>query len=169
MGRRALVWDVVEILVGVDGDIGRLCGRCICASCSGRVSSINYTFLIWSNFGFLSPDHFLLQTCFISNSNSNQDSSCSPSTKPARACDASYDTVFRVIHPLQLEELLRISIMNLINLIQSHRFHIFHRGCLCLHYLLHENTMHWTLAGITSNEVVEVEWGCAIRKGLVSE
>ena len=60
-------------------------------------------------------------------------------------------------------------IMNLINLIQSHRFHIFHRGCLCLHYLLHENTMHWTLTGITSNEVVEVEWGCAIRNGLVSE
>ena len=32
----------------------RLCGRCIRASCSGRVSSINYTFPSWSNFGFLS-------------------------------------------------------------------------------------------------------------------
>ena len=33
---------------------------------------------------------------------------------------------------------LRISIMNLINLI-----HIFHRGCLCLHYLLRVNPMYW--------------------------
>ena len=25
----------------------------------------------------------------------------------------------------------------------SHSFHIFHRGCLCLHYLLRSNPMHW--------------------------
>jgi len=48
----------------------RLCGRCVCASCSGR-------------------------TFFISDSNDKQDSS----TKPARACDGCYDTVFPVIHP----------------------------------------------------------------------
>ena len=80
----------------------RLCGRFIRASCSGRVSSINYTFPSRSNFGFLSSDYFLLQTFFISNSSAKQDSSSSSSsssTKPARACDACYDTVFPVIHP----------------------------------------------------------------------
>jgi FYVE/RhoGEF/PH domain-containing protein 5/6 len=38
-----------------------------------------------------------LQTFFISDSNAKQQDS--PSTKPARACDACYDTVFPVIHP----------------------------------------------------------------------
>ena len=83
----------------------RLCGRCICASCSGRVSSTIISFLLDpSNFGFISSDHFLLQTFFISDSNAKQqDSSSSSSTKPARACDACYDTVFPVIHPLPTE------------------------------------------------------------------
>ena len=58
-----------------------------------RVSSINYTFSSSSNFGFLSTDHFLFQKFFISNSNAKQDSSLSSSTKPEKACDASYDTV----------------------------------------------------------------------------
>ena len=77
----------------------RLCGRCNCASSSGWFSSIYYTFLSWSNFGFLS-DHFLLQT-FSFRINAKQDS-LSSSTKPARACDAAdacYDTVFPVINP----------------------------------------------------------------------
>ena len=42
-------------------------------------------------------DHFLLQTFFISDFNAKQDPSSSSSlTKPARACDACYDAVFRV-------------------------------------------------------------------------
>ena len=52
-------------------------------------------------FGVLSSDHFLLQTFFISDSNLKQEDS---STKTARACDACYDTVFPVIHPLPTEE-----------------------------------------------------------------
>ncbi|KAF9459286.1 hypothetical protein BDZ94DRAFT_1224932 [Collybia nuda] len=48
----------------------RLCGRCVCASCSGR-------------------------TFFISDPSSKSDSS-----KPARACDACYETVFPLLdHP----------------------------------------------------------------------
>ena len=39
-----------------------------------------------------------MQTFFISDSNAKQQDS-SPSTKPARACDACYDTVFPVIYP----------------------------------------------------------------------
>ena len=67
-------------------------------SLDGLVLLFIYFIQSWSNFGFLSPDQFLLQTCFISNSTSKQDSSCSPSTKPARACDASYDTVNNESH-----------------------------------------------------------------------
>ncbi|KAF8074617.1 hypothetical protein FPV67DRAFT_589035 [Lyophyllum atratum] len=48
----------------------RLCGRCVCASCSGR-------------------------TFFIADPNSKDDSS-----KPARACDACYETVFPLLDPL---------------------------------------------------------------------
>lgn len=66
----------------------RLCGRCVCATCSGRVSPsspiLKFRSLI-----------IKLQTFFISDSNAKQDSS----TKPARACDACYDTVFPVINP----------------------------------------------------------------------
>ncbi|EDR05249.1 uncharacterized protein LACBIDRAFT_303559 [Laccaria bicolor S238N-H82] len=47
----------------------RLCGRCVCAACSGR-------------------------TFFISDSNSKNELS-----KPARACDACYDTVFPLLDP----------------------------------------------------------------------
>ncbi|RDB23827.1 FYVE, RhoGEF and PH domain-containing protein 6 [Hypsizygus marmoreus] len=47
----------------------RLCGRCVCASCSGR-------------------------TFFISDPTSKDDSS-----KPARACDACYETVFPLLDP----------------------------------------------------------------------
>ncbi|KAF8159873.1 hypothetical protein B0H34DRAFT_705183 [Crassisporium funariophilum] len=53
----------------------RLCGRCVCAGCSGR-------------------------TFFISDSNDKDDTS----TKAARACDACYDTVFPVIDPSHLED-----------------------------------------------------------------
>jgi FYVE, RhoGEF and PH domain containing 5/6 len=79
----------------------RLCGRCICASCSGRVSPIIIPFLL-DLISVSSPlIIFLLQTFFISDSNAKQQdsSSSSSSTKPARACDACYDTVFPVIHP----------------------------------------------------------------------
>ncbi|KAF9451161.1 hypothetical protein P691DRAFT_400037 [Macrolepiota fuliginosa MF-IS2] len=47
----------------------RLCGRCVCASCSGR-------------------------TFFISDSSTN-----GASSKPARACEACYETVFPLIDP----------------------------------------------------------------------
>ncbi|KAF9553664.1 hypothetical protein CPC08DRAFT_744681 [Agrocybe pediades] len=48
----------------------RLCGRCVCSSCSGR-------------------------TFFIADANSKSDSN----GKPARACDACYETVFPLINP----------------------------------------------------------------------
>ncbi|KIM44782.1 hypothetical protein M413DRAFT_25208 [Hebeloma cylindrosporum] len=48
----------------------RLCGRCVCSTCSGR-------------------------TFFISDSNAKEGSS----SKPARACDACYETVFPLIDP----------------------------------------------------------------------
>ena len=51
-----------------------------------------------------------MQTFFISDSNAKQDSSSS--TKPARACDACYDTVFPVIHPPSLGEEVATNINN---------------------------------------------------------
>ena len=53
-------------------------------------------------FGFLLSDHFHCRhsSFRISDSNLQQNSS----TKTARACDACYDTVFPVIHPLPLGE-----------------------------------------------------------------
>ena len=62
----------------------RLCGRCVCAACSGRVSAPSPA--SHSANGF--------QTFFISDSNSKNESS-----KPARACDACYDTVFPLLDP----------------------------------------------------------------------
>ena len=40
------------------------------------------------------------------------------------------------------QKFLRISITNLIRQIRSRRFHIFHHGCLCLHYLFNGNPRH---------------------------
>ena len=40
------------------------------------------------------------------------------------------------------QKFLRISITNLIRQIRSRRFHIFHRGCLCLHYPFNANHRH---------------------------
>ncbi|KAK7031745.1 hypothetical protein R3P38DRAFT_2925523 [Favolaschia claudopus] len=50
----------------------RLCGRCVCASCSER-------------------------TFFISDPNAREGSSSSASSKPARACNACYETVFPLL------------------------------------------------------------------------
>ncbi|TFK39533.1 hypothetical protein BDQ12DRAFT_734878 [Crucibulum laeve] len=50
----------------------RLCGRCICAACSGK-------------------------TFFIADPSKKEDS-----TKPARACDACYETVFPIVDPSRL-------------------------------------------------------------------
>ena len=119
-----------KFLCGVDGDIivvsGRLSGRCICASCFGLVSSINYTFPSWTNFGFLSLDHFLLQTFSFRilmpnrNHHHHHHRQLNPHMHAMIPCFRSF---------IQQEEFLRISIMNLINLIRSHRFRFFH------HYL----------------------------------
>ena len=59
-GKNEFLYEMwLEFWVALTTHHCRLCGRCICASCSGRVSSINFTFPSWSNFG---TDHILLQT-----------------------------------------------------------------------------------------------------------
>ena len=68
----------------------RLCGRCVCAGCSGTVSRS-----IQTQFFSILADYvnmiILLQTFFISDPTTKEES------KPARACDACYETVFPVI------------------------------------------------------------------------
>ena len=59
---------VLEVLAGVDRDIIVVYVEDVFDHLRvllWRVSSINYTFSSSSNFGFLSTDHFLLQTFFI--------------------------------------------------------------------------------------------------------
>ena len=68
----------------------RLCGRCVCAGCSERVS--DYKFSLCSRPALMiSPPNYFKQTFFIS------DSSSKGSTKPARACNACYETVFPLL------------------------------------------------------------------------
>ena len=88
---------MVEALVGVGGDIivvyvDDVFVRLVL---DGLVHYY-YTLIASSNFSFISNRFFLLQTFFISDSNAKQQDSSS--AKPARACDACYDTVFPVIH-----------------------------------------------------------------------
>lgn len=64
----------------------RLCGRCVCASCSGKVS--RYFFRLIIELRLIVSNS---QTFFISDSKSKN------STKSARACDACYDTVFPLL------------------------------------------------------------------------
>ena len=120
----------------------RLCGRCICAPCSGRVSSIiPFLFDLISvssspiifycrlfSFRILMPNNKI-------HHRRRQLNLHEPVMRAMIPC-------FRSFILLQQEKLLRISIMNLINLIRSRRFHISHRGCQCLHYLLLANLMH---------------------------
>ena len=128
MGRRVLVWDVVEVLGGdiivvyVDDIFVRL------------ALDIVYTFPSWSNFGFLSlwsffiADNFSFRILMLNKIHHHH----RQISKPARGCDVCYDTVFPVIHSSSYRRsCFRISIMNLINLIRSH---CFQNGCLCLHY-----------------------------------
>jgi FYVE/RhoGEF/PH domain-containing protein 5/6 len=66
----------------------RLCGRCVCAACSGRVSAASTIFHI--NFDDV---QFCVQTFFITEKTSKDEHS----SKPARACEACYETVFPLI------------------------------------------------------------------------
>jgi hypothetical protein len=71
----------------------RLCGRCICSSCSDRVSLSLPAFLSCALTLFA-------QTFFISDPNAPENSS-----KPARACNACYETVFPLLdNPLEDED-----------------------------------------------------------------
>ncbi len=63
----------------------RLCGRCVCASCSGSVS--------WSHRGATNLTKLLCQTFYIVDSDAKEPG------KPSRACDACYETVFPVLTP----------------------------------------------------------------------
>ena len=97
------------------------------------VSSINYTFPNWFNFGFLSSDYFLLQTFLISIWMPNKIHQRHNQLNLHDLVIHAMILCFRPFILLQHEELLRISI----NLIRSHR------DCLYLHYLLCANPMHW--------------------------
>lgn len=66
----------------------RLCGRCVCATCSSRVRHALHVV----GAGSSSPN--TLQTFFIANP-----SALEPSSKPARACETCYETVFPLVDP----------------------------------------------------------------------
>ena len=68
----------------------RLCGRCVCAACSGRVSTCLKAFCLLLHFIVLT---YFEQTFFISDSSSKEP------TKSARSCDACYETVFPLLDP----------------------------------------------------------------------
>jgi FYVE/RhoGEF/PH domain-containing protein 5/6 len=122
----------------------RLCGRCICASCSGRVSSI---IIIPFLLGLISVSSSLIIFYYrlfsfriLMPNNKIHHHHRLNLREPVMHVMIPFSRSFILLH--QEEKLLRISIMNLINLIRSHRFHIFHLGCLCLHYLFHANPTH---------------------------
>ena len=72
----------------------RLCGRCVCATCSGRVCHGLFT---CRGAGLSSSNS--LQTFFIANPSALESSS-----KPARACETCYETVFPLVDPPTNEE-----------------------------------------------------------------